>query len=41
MFILLNCLQGAYYVDLAERREKDQRFMYGWLTHRVAAQVLS
>lgn len=40
LFILLNCLQGAFYVELAERREKDQRFMYGWLTHRVVAQVL-
>lgn len=31
----LNCLQGAYYIELAERREKDERFVYGWLTHRV------
>ena len=31
----LNCLQGAYYVDLAERREKDERFVYGWFKNRV------
>ncbi|ULQ45885.1 hypothetical protein JN531_012320 [Flagellatimonas centrodinii] len=35
----LNCLQGAYYVDLAARREKDERFLFGWLHHRVAAQM--
>jgi len=33
---VLNCLQGAYYVDLAERREKDERFVYGWFKNRVA-----
>lgn len=31
----LNCLQGAFYIELAEKREKDERFLYGWLTHRV------
>lgn len=31
----LNCLQGSFYIELAERREKDQRFVYGWLNHRV------
>lgn len=31
----LNCLQGAYYIDLAERREKDRAFIYGWLKNRV------
>lgn len=23
-------MQGAYYVELAERREKDEKFVYGW-----------
>jgi len=32
---MLNCLQGAYYVELAERREKDERFIYGWFNNRV------
>ncbi len=31
----LNCLQGSYYIELAERREKDERFVYGWLNNRV------
>ena len=31
----LNCLQGAYYITLAERREKDERFVYGWVKNRV------
>ena len=31
----LNCLQGSYYITLAERREKDRAFIYGWLKNRV------
>lgn len=31
----LNCLQGAFYIELAERREKDERSVYGWLKNRV------
>ena len=31
----LNCLQGAFYVELAERREKDEEFIYGWFNNRV------
>lgn len=31
----LNCLQGAYYITLAERREKDEAFAYGWFKNRV------
>ena len=33
---MLNCLQGSYYVKLAEKREKDERFIYGWFKHRVS-----
>lgn len=33
---MLNCLQGAFYVELAERREKDERFVYGWIKERVS-----
>ena len=32
----LNCLQGAFYITLAERREKDEAFIYGWLLNRIA-----
>lgn len=31
----LNCQQGAFYIDLAERREKDERFVFGWFLQRV------
>lgn len=31
----LNVLQGAAYVELAERRQKDERFLFGWLLNRV------
>ena len=31
----LNSLQGAFYITLAERREKDERFVYGWFMNRV------
>lgn len=35
MLRVLNSLQGTYYVHLAERREKDERFVYGWFLNRV------
>ncbi len=31
----LNSLQGEHYIALAERRPKDERFVWGWLAHRV------
>jgi lysozyme family protein len=31
----LNCLQGAGCIELAEQREKDETFVYGWLNRRV------
>lgn len=31
----LNCLQGTFYIELAQRREKDEAFIYGWLLNRV------
>lgn len=31
----LNALQGSFYIDLARRREKDERFVYGWGLNRV------
>lgn len=33
---MLNSLQGARYIELAEKREKDERFVYGWFLHRVS-----
>lgn len=35
MLRALNCLQGAYYIELAERREKDEEFVFGWVLNRV------
>lgn len=35
LFNMLNCLQGAFYIDLAKKREKDEKFIYGWFKHRV------
>jgi len=32
---MLNTLQGAKYISLAERREKDETFIYGWFHNRV------
>jgi lysozyme family protein len=31
----LNSLQGAFYIELAERREKDEKWVYGWVRARV------
>lgn len=31
----LNALQGAGYIELAERRAKDEAFVFGWLLNRV------
>jgi len=35
MLVALNCLQGERYIDLAERRAKDEAFVYGWIKNRV------
>lgn len=32
----LNCLQGEFYIALAERRPKDEAFAFGWLLNRVS-----
>lgn len=36
LFFALNGLQATFYVELAERRATDERFLYGWLRTRVA-----
>lgn len=35
MWKMLDSLQGAFYIDLAERRSKDERFIFGWFANRV------
>lgn len=32
---ILNSLQGAHYVLLAERRSKDEEFIFGWFRTRI------
>lgn len=39
LMVLLNCLQGAYYTELVERRQKDEKYFYGWLKNRVSDQI--
>lgn len=36
LFRAINSLQGAFYIELAERRQKDESFVYGWLLNRVS-----
>jgi len=36
LYKMLNALQGAFYVKLAERRSKDERFVFGWFRTRVS-----
>lgn len=35
----LNCSQGQRYLELAEARGANEDFLFGWLDHRVAAQL--
>lgn len=35
MMRALNSLQGSFYIELAERRAKDEAFVFGWLSNRV------
>lgn len=32
---ILNVLQGAFYISLAERRMKDEAFIFGWFRTRI------
>lgn len=35
MLRVLNGYQAKHYLELAERREKDEKFVFGWFSHRV------
>lgn len=35
MLTALNCLQGARYIELTRRREKNEDFIFGWLRKRI------
>jgi len=32
---VLNSIQGSHYITLAEKRGKDEAFVFGWFLHRV------
>ena len=36
---MLNVQQGAHYIALARRRETDERFVRGWMSQRVMADL--
>lgn len=36
---MLNSLQGARYIYLAEQRIKDEKFIYGWFKNRIVGPV--
>ena len=36
---MLNVQQGAHYIALTRRREKDERFLRGWMSARVMADL--
>jgi lysozyme family protein len=38
MLRILNSLQGARYVEIAEARRKDERYTFGWFLQRVRIQ---
>lgn len=31
----LNCLQGSFYINLSQKRQKDEDFLFGWILNRV------
>jgi lysozyme family protein len=35
LLLMFVCLRGARYVELAEKREKDERFVYGWFRRMI------
>jgi lysozyme family protein len=35
LFTALNCSQGARYLELAEGREANESFLFGWMSNRV------
>ena len=36
---IINVQQGAHYIELTRRREKDERFLRGWFSNRVMADL--
>ena len=36
VYKVLNVIQGAFYLSLVERRQKDESFFNGWIAHRIS-----
>jgi lysozyme family protein len=36
LFRMLNCLQGEFYITIGEKRQKDEKFIFGWFLNRVS-----
>lgn len=36
VYKVLNVIQGAFYLSLVERRQKDETFFNGWIDHRIS-----
>ena len=36
LYRALNALQGAFYISLVERRQKDEKYIFGWFANRVS-----
>jgi lysozyme family protein len=36
LLTMLNCLQGAKYIEIAERYPSQETFVYGWVSNRVS-----
>lgn len=35
LIIAINSLQGHFYISLTEKREKDKKYIFGWLKNRI------
>ncbi|HAU3242620.1 TPA: hypothetical protein JDH92_004536, partial [Salmonella enterica subsp. diarizonae] len=35
LILALNCSQGQRYLELAEQRQANESFIYGWMKERV------
>lgn len=35
LIVAYNCLQGAYYIECAERREANEAYEFGWFRNRI------
>lgn len=36
LFKALNCLQGAYYIEISQSRPSNEDFVFGWISKRIS-----